>query len=110
MLTQWWKTFACSQRLEREQILHFRFNGENTLFVKIFQYLCGCAECSAESESSGEDDSSSSEEEEDEDSSGIKAEPVDSSTGYLPCACPGAWPISWLCPGAWPIPSPVLSL
>ena len=81
MLTQGWKTFARSQRLEQEQILHFCFNGEDILFVKIFQYLGGRTECCAESESNGEDDSSSSEEEEDEDSSSIKVEPVDSSSG-----------------------------
>jgi hypothetical protein len=43
ILAQGWKTFSHSQRLEQEQILHLRFNGEDTLFVKIFMYLGGRA-------------------------------------------------------------------
>ena len=82
VLMQGWKTFARSQKLEHEQILHFCFNGEDTLFVKIFGYLGGRAGCCLESESSGEDDSSSSEEEEnEEDSSSVKVEPSSSSSG-----------------------------
>jgi hypothetical protein len=43
ILAQGWKTFSHSQRLEQEQILDLRFNGEDTLFVKIFMYLGGRA-------------------------------------------------------------------
>ena len=81
-LMQGWKTFARSQRLEQEQILHFRFNGEDTLFVTVFEYLGGCVECCGESGSSGEEDSSSDEEEENEETScNVKEEPRDSRSG-----------------------------
>ena len=68
------------QRLERRQILHFCFNGEDKLFVKIFGYLGGRVECCAKSESSDEDDDSPSEDEDEENSSGVKAEGVDSDS------------------------------
>ena len=82
MLTQGWRTFAHTQKLAQDQVLHFRFNGEDTLFVTIFVYLGGRAECCAESGSSSKDDSSSGEEEEDEENPpSVKEEPHDSFPG-----------------------------
>ena len=70
VLTQGWRTFAHAQRLAQNQILRFRFNGEDTLFVTVVGYLGGCVECclegSSEEDGGEEDGSSSSEEEEDE--------------------------------------------
>ena len=70
VLTQGWRTFARAQKLTQDQILHFRFNGEDTLFVTVFGYLGGRVECclegSSEEDGSEEGGSSSSEEEEDE--------------------------------------------
>ena len=75
--TQGWWTFARAQKLAQDQILHFRYNGENTFFVKVFGYLGGRVECC--SEGSGEDGNSSDDEEEDgEDSFSVKEEARDS--------------------------------
>ena len=82
VLTQGWKTFARAQKLALDQILHFRFNGEDTLFVTVFGYLGGRAECCSKSGSSSEDDSSSDEEEEDEENPpSVTEEPRDSHSG-----------------------------
>ena len=82
VLLQGWKTFARSQRLAQQQVLHFRFNGDDTLFVTIFGYLSGRTECCAESGSSSEDDSSSGKEEEDEENPpSVKEAPRDSRSG-----------------------------
>ena len=82
VLTQGWKTFARAQKLAQQQVLHFRFNGEDTLFVTVFGYLGRRTECCSESGSSSEDDSSSDEEEEDEESPpSVKEEPHDSRSG-----------------------------
>ena len=51
VLTQGWRTFARAQRLAQNQILHFRFNGEDTLFVTVFRYLGGRVECCLEGSS-----------------------------------------------------------
>ena len=80
VLTQGWRTFAHAQKLTLDQVLHFHFNGEDTLFVTVFKYLGGRAECC--SESSSEEDSSSSEEEEDEENPpSVKDELSDSFPG-----------------------------
>ena len=82
VLAQGWKTFARAQKLAQQQVLHFRFNREDTLFVTVFEYLGGRAEYCPESGSSSEDGSSSDEEEEDEENPpSVKEEPRDSRSG-----------------------------
>ena len=81
VLTQGLRTFAHAQKLSLDQILHFRFNGEDTLSVTVFGYLGGRMECCSES-SSEEDSSSDDEEEEDEENPpNVKEEPHDSFPG-----------------------------
>ena len=81
VLTQGWKTFAHAQELAQQQVLHFRFNGEDTLFVTVFGYLGGRVECCSESGSSSDDDSSSSGEDEDEENSfSVNEEPCNNPT------------------------------
>ena len=82
VLTQGWRTFAHAQKLAQDQVLHFRFNGKDTLFVTVFRYLGRRVECCSESGSSSEEDSSSGEEEEDEENPpSVKEEPSDSRSG-----------------------------
>ena len=83
VLTQEWRTFAHAQKLSLDQILHFRFNGEDTLFVTVFEYLGGRMGCCSESSSSSEEDSSSDDDEEEdaENPPNIKEEPDDSFQG-----------------------------
>ena len=61
LLKQGWRTFARAQRLETDQILRFRYNGQRTLFVVVYGFLDGRVECCSEGcskeVSSGEDDS-----------------------------------------------------
>ena len=86
MLTQGCRTFARAQRLAQNQILRFRFNGKDTLFVTVFRYLGGRVECclegSSEEDGGEEDGPSSSEEEEDEENlPRVKLELSDSFPG-----------------------------
>ena len=56
-LTKGWWTFAHAQRLQTDQILLFRYNGQSTLFVTVFDFPGGRAECCLEA--SSEEESSS---------------------------------------------------
>jgi hypothetical protein len=62
-LKQGWKSFALMCDLKQGHLLHFKYDGAATLFVKIFRVFGSRLECCAESEdssysgSSGEDDS-----------------------------------------------------
>ena len=59
-----WKAFACSHHLTREQYLPFEYDGDETLFMKIFRADGGREDCCVESNSSSR---SSCYDEEDED-------------------------------------------
>ena len=52
LLGKGWKAFARSRRLSKGQFLAFRFDGDQTLLVKIYRAAGGRIECCAESESS----------------------------------------------------------
>ena len=74
LLGKGWKVFARSRRLSNGQFLAFRFDGDQTLLVKIYRAAGGRIECCAESESSGHSSSFFDEDEDEENSSNIKAE------------------------------------
>lgn len=74
LLGKGWKAFARSHRLSKGQFLAFRFDGDQTLLVKIYRVVGGQIECCAESESSGHSSSFFGEDEDEESSSNIKAE------------------------------------
>ena len=74
LLGRGWKAFARSRRLSKGQFLAFRFDGDQTLLVKIYRSSGGQIECCAESESSGRITSSFNEDEDEESSSNVKAE------------------------------------
>ena len=74
LLGKGWKAFACSRRLSKGQFLAFRFDGDQTLLVKIYRAAGGRVECCAESESSSNCSSSFDEDEDEENLSNIKAE------------------------------------
>ena len=74
LLGRGWKAFARSRRLSKGQFLAFRFDGDQTLLVKIYRYSGGRIECCTESESSGRSTSSFDEDEDEENSSNVKAE------------------------------------
>ena len=74
LLSKGWKAFARSRRLSKGQFLAFRFDGDQTLLVKIYRSSGGRIECCAESESSGRSTSSFDEDEDEESSSNVKAE------------------------------------
>ena len=58
LLGKGWKTFARFRRLSKGQFLAFRFDGDQTLLVKIYHATGGRVECCAESESSSNSSSS----------------------------------------------------
>ena len=74
LLGKGWKAFARSRRLSKGQFLAFRFDGDQTLLVKIYHAAECQIECCAESESSGHNSSFFDEDEDEEKSSNIKAE------------------------------------
>ena len=74
LLGKGWKAFTCSRRLSKGQFLAFRFDGDQTLLVKIYRATGGRVECCAESESSSNCSSSFDEAEDEENSSKVKAE------------------------------------
>ena len=74
LLGKGWNAFARSHRLSKGQFLAFRFDGDQTLLVKIYRASDGRIECCAESESSGHSSSFFDEDEDEENSSKIKAE------------------------------------
>ena len=49
LLSKGWKAFARSRRLSKGQFLAFRFDGDQTLLVKIYRAAAGRIECCAES-------------------------------------------------------------
>ena len=63
---------ACSRRFSKGQFLAFRFDGDQTLLVKIYRAAGGQIECCAESESSGHSSSFFDEDEDEENSSNVK--------------------------------------
>ena len=81
VLTQGWRTFERTQKLTLDLVLHFCFNGEDTLFVTVLQYLGGRVECCSESSSSEEDSSSDEEDEDEENLPRVKVELSDSFLG-----------------------------
>ena len=74
LLGKGWKAFARSHRLSNGQFLAFRFDGDQTLLVKIYRSSGGRIECCAENESSGRSTSSFDEDEGEENSPNVKAE------------------------------------
>ena len=74
LLGKGWKAFARSRRLSKGQFLACRFDGDQTLLVKIYRAAGGRIECCAKSESSGHSSSFFDEDEDEENSSNIKAE------------------------------------
>ncbi|KAE8808620.1 heat shock cognate 70 kda protein 1 [Hordeum vulgare] len=58
-LTRGWKLLARSHGVGLEHLLHFRFDGDATLFVKFFGSSGSRLECCAESSNSGDLDTSS---------------------------------------------------
>jgi hypothetical protein len=77
LLGQGWKSFSRARRLSRGQCLVFRYDGDATLFVKIFGVDGGRMECCMESSSGSS--SSYDEDEDEENSSDIKVEGSSSS-------------------------------
>ena len=74
LLGKGWKTFARFCRLSKGQFLAFRFDGDQTLLVKIYHAAGGRVECCAESESSSNSSHSFDEDEDEESSSNVKVE------------------------------------
>ena len=74
LLGKGWKVFTRSRRFSKGQFLAFRFDGDQTLLVKIYRSSGGRIECFAESESSGHSSSFFDEVEDEENSSNLKAE------------------------------------
>ena len=74
LLGKGWKTFTRFRRLSKGQFLAFRFDGDQTLLVKIYRAAGGRIECFAESESSSNSSSFFDEDEDEENSSNVKAE------------------------------------
>ena len=74
LLGKGWKTFVRFRRLSKGQFVAFRFDGDQTLLVKIYRAAGGRVECCAESESSSNSSRSFDEDEDEESSPDIKAE------------------------------------
>ena len=74
LLSKGWKAFARSRHLSKGQFLAFRFDGDQTLLVKIYRAASGRIECCTESENSGHSSSFFDKDEDEENSSNIKAE------------------------------------
>ena len=74
LLSKGWKAFARSRRLSKGQFLAFRFDGDQTLLVKIYRAIGSRIECCAESESSSNSSSFFDGDEDEENSSNVKAE------------------------------------
>ena len=73
LLGKGWTAFARSRRLSKGQFLAFRFDGDQTLLVKIYHASGGRIECCTESESNGHSSSFFDEDEGEENSSNVKA-------------------------------------
>ena len=78
-LGQGWKSFTRLRRLTRGQCLAFQFDGNHTIFMKIYRAAGGRVECCAESESSSNNSDFFDEDEDEESSLAIKAEASSSS-------------------------------
>lgn len=74
LLGKGWKTFARFCCLSKVQYLAFRFDGDQTLPVKIYRAAGGRVECCAESESISNSYRSFDEDEDEESSSNVKVE------------------------------------
>ena len=76
LLGKGWKAFARSRRLTRGQYLAFEYDGDETVYMKIFHADGGREDCCMESDSSSRSSyyEEEDEDEDEEDSLSIKAE------------------------------------
>jgi hypothetical protein len=79
-LKQGWKSFALARGLKRGHLLHFKYDGAATLFVKIFGVFGSRLEYCAESEDGSYSGSSS----EDDNDSGTSPSDGSGSGGSFP--------------------------
>ena len=74
LLGKGWKMFARFRCLSKGQFLAFRFDGDQTLLVKIYRTAGGRVECCAESESSSNSSRYFDEDEDEESSSNVEVQ------------------------------------